>query len=68
MYRDSDNKIGTTGWTLGEVLSLPMVVVGLLFLWHAFQDRIGPMPLTRLLARLSTYKGEPTPTSAAKSQ
>ena len=59
VFRDSHNKIGTTGWTMGEVLSIPMIFVGLLFLWHAFADRIGPMPLTRPLAKLSTHASLP---------
>jgi len=66
MYRDSDNKIGTTGWTMGEVLSIPMALVGLLFLWHALQDRVGKMPLTGVLARLSTHRSEPPQPSTAK--
>jgi phosphatidylglycerol:prolipoprotein diacylglycerol transferase len=59
VFRDSHNKIGTTGWTMGEVLSIPMFFVGLLFLWHAFADRIGTMPLSRPLAKLSTHSSLP---------
>lgn len=54
MYRDSNNKLGG-GWTMGIVLSIPMILAGLLFLWHAFQDKIGTMPLSKPLARLSTH-------------
>lgn len=54
-FRDSDNKIGG-GWTMGEVLSIPMVFIGIWFLWQAFHDRFGPAPLSRWFAKLSTNK------------
>jgi phosphatidylglycerol:prolipoprotein diacylglycerol transferase len=54
-FRDSDNKIGH-GWTMGIVLSIPMAIAGLFYIWHAFEDRFGSMPLTRPLAKLSTYQ------------
>lgn len=53
MYRDSDNKLGG-GWTLGIALSLPMPIIGLLFLWNAFQDRLGAVPFAPALTRLMT--------------
>lgn len=59
VFRDSHNKIGATGWTMGEVLSIPMFFAGLLFLWHGFADRIGRMPLARPLAKLSTHSSLP---------
>lgn len=46
LFRDSDNKIfgEHSGWTLGIVLSIPMALVAIPFLWAAFQDRFGPVP------------------------
>jgi phosphatidylglycerol:prolipoprotein diacylglycerol transferase len=52
MFRDSNNKLGTSGWTLGIVLSIPMALASVFFLWNAFQDRFGPVPFTAGLARL----------------
>lgn len=54
-FRDSNNKLGG-GWTMGIVLSIPMAMAGLFYVWHAFEDRFGPMPLTRPLAKLSTHQ------------
>jgi phosphatidylglycerol:prolipoprotein diacylglycerol transferase len=61
MYRDSDNKLGG-GWTLGIVLSVPMPIIGLAFLWNAFKDRFGPVPFAAPLARLMA---PPAPKSGA---
>lgn len=36
-YRDSNNKLGDSGLTIGIVLSLPMLAAGAAFLWHAFK-------------------------------
>ncbi|MFO1186741.1 MAG: prolipoprotein diacylglyceryl transferase [Alphaproteobacteria bacterium] len=44
LFRDSNNKLGTSGWTLGELLSIPMALVAVPFLWTAFADRFGPVP------------------------
>ncbi len=47
MFRDSDNKIpGLPHWfTVGVLFSAPMPIIGLLFLWNAFQDRVGKVPV-----------------------
>lgn len=50
-FKDSNNKLGG-GWTLGIVLSIPMALAALPFLWTAFQDRFGPVPGGARLARL----------------
>ncbi len=54
MFRDSDNKIpGLPHWfTVGVLFSAPMPIIGLLFLWNAFQDRVGKVPFAPALARL----------------
>ena len=54
-FRDSNNKIQGTSLTIGEVLSAPMLIIGLLFIWNAYRDRFGPVPLVGGLGRLSTY-------------
>ncbi|NWH09481.1 MAG: prolipoprotein diacylglyceryl transferase [Alphaproteobacteria bacterium] len=38
LFRDSNNKLGDSGWTLGIVLSLPMFVAGAYFIWVAMRE------------------------------
>jgi phosphatidylglycerol:prolipoprotein diacylglycerol transferase len=65
MYRDSDNKLfgEHSGWTVGIVFSLPMPIIGLLFIWQAYKDRLGPLPFASALARL--FKASPAKPEAA---
>lgn len=57
-FKDSDNKLAG-GWTLGIVLSIPMAIVAVPFLWAAFQDRFGPVPGGARLGQFLSGTGGP---------
>ncbi|MBI1239502.1 MAG: prolipoprotein diacylglyceryl transferase [Alphaproteobacteria bacterium] len=64
VYRDSNNKIEGSVLTIGELLTVPMVVVGLMFLWFAYRDRLSFLPGGAWLLKNFPVKDEAAPTRA----